>query len=886
MILLSGHSLTHSRKVPLEALSLQLKERDSTATMTPADMTGIGINSWLRDDTNPGAGIVWRVKSISQAFATDTPTVTLEHVINTLRDNILFGEITPATITGNPKATTCSAEQAVRFILARSSDWVLGSFSYGGVSNPYKFDGDSLYDALEIVSNSLNDAWWSYDMSVYPFRLNITAKTANTSSELRAGRNLTTITKTVDRSAMITRFYPIGKDDLHIPGDCVERNTNLYGVVSKVETDTTIEDVGELRRWAEERIKNHCEPDVTIDVEGFELADATGESLDRLTLGSYCRVPLPEFGTTITERIVTINYPDKIHQPTVFRVELANTRTDVTRIIADAIKGGTSGKGGRGAARQQKEDHAWIEDTEDHVALCAEAIIGRGPDGVDWRRFSTIVVDGEGIHQRVEKTEGDVVTAFTQIDANEKRIQLEAQRAIGKEGELSANIIVQADRITSEVQNRISEQNQLSSRITQTATAIQQEVSARILGDTQLDSQITQTANKIDMEVTRATTAEGLLSGRITVEAGKITQIVSAVGADGQVTAASICLAINNGGSSATINADKIYLLGQTIANTITANYIDTKVSSLATLHAKDITCNSITAGVNIYGPNGLSLYANGLWTVSLSGPTNNVYTLKQTTLNGTETTIGTFSRATSLTGAWSGGTFTVNASPQGDSQYTTIKSLANADVTWNGVTGTFNVQAYNNGAEIAINTGRSMTITAPFTQTTVTLQGNQETVYAEMESGGSDYYTADAAVTYYESGSQYKAVIRYKGGSAITKQGDAGPKLALYASNTTLYYKSGNTYVAATGAAKDWYYNNSNGTQYYKAGSAATQQGAMDTVLVPIEEGETGSYFLRGSSVTVTPINVASKKHLVSTIRYKAGSSATYYTMKTPPEE
>ena len=104
MILLSGHSLTHSRKVPLEALSIQLKERDSTATMTPADMTGIGVNSWLRDDTNPGAGIVWRVKSISQAFATDTPTVTLEHVINTLRDNILFGEITPATITGNPKA--------------------------------------------------------------------------------------------------------------------------------------------------------------------------------------------------------------------------------------------------------------------------------------------------------------------------------------------------------------------------------------------------------------------------------------------------------------------------------------------------------------------------------------------------------------------------------------------------------------------------------------------------------------------------------------------------------------------------------------------------------------------------------------------------------------
>ena len=35
MILLSGHSLTHARRVPLEALSLSLKERESTATMVP-----------------------------------------------------------------------------------------------------------------------------------------------------------------------------------------------------------------------------------------------------------------------------------------------------------------------------------------------------------------------------------------------------------------------------------------------------------------------------------------------------------------------------------------------------------------------------------------------------------------------------------------------------------------------------------------------------------------------------------------------------------------------------------------------------------------------------------------------------------------------------------
>ena len=64
MFLLNGHSLTPVRGVPAEALSLTLKERDSTASITPVDMTGIQIGSWLQDDTEPGKGIVWRVKSI------------------------------------------------------------------------------------------------------------------------------------------------------------------------------------------------------------------------------------------------------------------------------------------------------------------------------------------------------------------------------------------------------------------------------------------------------------------------------------------------------------------------------------------------------------------------------------------------------------------------------------------------------------------------------------------------------------------------------------------------------------------------------------------------------------------------------------------------------
>ena len=114
MILLDGHSLTAKTAVPVLQMGLHLKERESTATMLPASMDGIGFNSWLKDDRDPGAGIVWRVRSIQQVYNTNTPQVQLEHVISLLKDRIMFGEITPATITGTTGATTCTAKQAIQ----------------------------------------------------------------------------------------------------------------------------------------------------------------------------------------------------------------------------------------------------------------------------------------------------------------------------------------------------------------------------------------------------------------------------------------------------------------------------------------------------------------------------------------------------------------------------------------------------------------------------------------------------------------------------------------------------------------------------------------------------------------------------------------------------
>ena len=381
-------------------------------------------------------------------------------------------------------------------ILGFQSDWVLGGCDYV-VSNPYKFDGETLFDALETVSNSLADSYWEYDTTVYPFRLYIRRKSATVGTRMRAGRNLRTISRKIDRPPMYTRFYPIGKDDLHLSTNYVEKNTAIYDVVEKVETDTSIDNESELLRWATERLDMHAQPVVTIDVEGFELADATVESLDKMVLGAVCEIPLPEYNTTISERITSLTYQDKVHSPELVKIQLSNARADtrrITDIIASAIKNGSSGRSGRAGAKQQKEDHAWFEDTNQHVSMCAVGIIGVDAQGKpNWTRLSTLEVNENGIYGEVKSVQNDVVIAQTAIKQNENDITIEAKRAKTAEGDLSARIKVNADGIDMRV-----EKNGVISAINQTAETVTIQARRINLSGYVTTSQLSTTNGRID----------------------------------------------------------------------------------------------------------------------------------------------------------------------------------------------------------------------------------------------------------------------------------------------------------------------------------------------------------------------------------------------------
>ena len=356
---------------------------------------------------------------------------------------------------------------------------------------------------------------------------------------------------------------------------------------------------------------------------------------------------------------------------------------------------------------------------------------------------------------------------------------------------------------------------------------------------------------------------------KISQTSSDISLIVSNIGANGTVTAASIVAAVNSAGSSVIINADHIDLNG-----IVTAQQFETALASIDTLTGDLSVYGSVTVGGNFY-VDAITLqgesFTNLIKSASVSGNT-----LTLTPLWGSAVT---FSKATSLSGAWSSGAYTVTATQNQVSVATNVTSLTNTGHWGNSGNGedenTYYYATYAtiNGGGTPVATGNTTTISglgrynagvaageAKFTLASVTLQGTTDSVYVEASSGGYDYYKAGTQQTLYESGTTaYSTASRYSSNGTLSR------KFTGYAYNAdgTLASSSYGSWFCDT---------NLNHTTLY------LRHSTSESVLV---EDASGTIYTRGTSVTVTPVDTSTKKHLLATTRYKAGTtvSDTYYT-------
>ena len=524
---LKGHSLETEALFRAEAMGLNLGERDTSATLTLGpDATDIGPGDWVQDLENPGKGIVYRARSVDRQLNTKTRTVNLEHAIRLLADTIIPGEVTGSTMGGTDAYV--SAKTAFTYVLGLQGDWRLGDFEFTG-GGAYKFDGDTLLSALETISGTLEDCIWEYSFERYPFVLHVRKLSDVIDSEMRADRNLQSIKYTLDRSRMFTRFYPVGKENLRLSGGgYVSRNEGKYGRIDKTETDQSKGTEAELREWAEHMLRRHAKPGVTVSISGLDLSAATNEPLDRFTIGHKCRVPMPEIGETVIEKVTKLSWRDKIKDFRSVQITLADALQDVQTIVREEQK--KSGGGGRAGAKVDEENKKLIGET------------------------------ASGLYSYIIQTSTNIMTNVTNILTGYSTIEQTASAISAAVVEAGSNAWAIFQIAASGIYTQVGNMLEGYSTIEQTASQITLAVNGVMSAATAMyGSIITMTSTNIEAAVYNAASQ---LRSEIQVQANRISLVVEGTGSNARIKPAQIVAAINNGASSITISADHIDIDG------------------------------------------------------------------------------------------------------------------------------------------------------------------------------------------------------------------------------------------------------------------------------------------------------------------------------------
>ena len=413
-ILLSGHTMAPAQMLRPQSMQITLRADGlSGASMVLDDESpDVPIGSWVQVWAPNGEMTVMYVKSRKRDYTGGTMTITLEHTFGMLAEMVVFGEVTPETMSGTEGATTCTVTQAITYLLGQQTEnlWQLDECDFSDAQG-WKFTNSDIYNDLNSLTDAIIDCQWEFDQESLPWKVSLKEWPTSSTMEMRRSRNLDTLQITLDKSGMYTRVYPTGKNNLHIDEvnsnvSYLDQNTATYGVIANVITDSSIGDAGLLKAWAQKQLDKNSRPKVSVKISGYELSMATGESMDRLTIGRLCRIPLPEYGETVTERLTELAWRDAIMNPEAVNCTLANELKTVTGILNEQARGG-----GGGSKKANTAHDCELEEEKDKIEEFDNADIWINRDSV-WAVCAQYDVITQGDDKHVRLKEGALLEIY------------------------------------------------------------------------------------------------------------------------------------------------------------------------------------------------------------------------------------------------------------------------------------------------------------------------------------------------------------------------------------------------------------------------------------------------------------------------------------------
>ncbi|MNH78565.1 Prophage endopeptidase tail [compost metagenome] len=271
-----------------------------------------------------------------------TVTYQCEHVLATLLDDVLFQYHT----IGNLGVYTLDV---ISYILSKQNvqRWQVGNTEISRQFE-YNWENENLLGALFSVPKPFDEEYmWTFDTTVYPWRVNLVRPAQQEQVYIRYGVNLQGIEKVEDPSNIVTRLYGLGYGEGVNQLTFAEINDGKpyidaepeyiarYGVLSSIFVDRRFEYPETLLARCQALLNESKEPRLTYTVDAAEIYALTRDPIDRFKTGVIVRVIDDELGVDIRARVLNVRKGDVFGQPGGVQLEIANKLQDIAGSIAE-----------------------------------------------------------------------------------------------------------------------------------------------------------------------------------------------------------------------------------------------------------------------------------------------------------------------------------------------------------------------------------------------------------------------------------------------------------------------------------------------------------------------------------------------------------------------
>lgn len=326
----------------LHPVTLSINERlvpphDASMTLPPGE--GASFHAWVELYTIDGSAGFYRVSRPSESYVS-TGDVDLEHSTAILGDAIIPGE---GTYSGTCAEVLTAMLENQTTLVNGQKPWILGTCAKIA-SVEYAYDCNNILSAMtEVVGNEKDGYALEFDDTHgFPWRVNVVSVETSASCEGRLSRNLESVSVSISDDEFCTRIYCKSLPEPHyIDGPTV----GVWGIITKTITAGEGVTTESLQSYITRYLEDHKNPRNSIEINGVDLATATGESLDSFRIGRLFRLTLPDYSVKMEERILVRSITDVYGDPRGVRLTLASnirdTAEDLVR-LDNTVTGGSS----------------------------------------------------------------------------------------------------------------------------------------------------------------------------------------------------------------------------------------------------------------------------------------------------------------------------------------------------------------------------------------------------------------------------------------------------------------------------------------------------------------------------------------------------------------